>query len=102
MASSTATPTDGLSDVVKWRARAEWFEVEKMLDYRDAEYARTASLESGLRMRLERSAVALAIGEATGLSEGQVVYKLAPADRVRSKAPAVWVGGRGSSLAAQF
>ncbi|MCW2839206.1 MAG: endonuclease [Aeromicrobium sp.] len=73
-----------------------------MLDYRDAEYARTASLESGLRMRLERGAVALAIGEATGLSEGQVVYKLAPADRVRSKAPAVWVGGRGSSLAAQF
>jgi hypothetical protein len=90
MASSTATPTDGLSDVVKWRARAEFFEVEKMLDYRDAEYARTAQLESGLRMKLERSAVALAIGEATGLSEGQVVYKLAAADRVRSKAPAVW------------
>jgi hypothetical protein len=90
MSSSTATPTDGLSDVVRWRARAEFFEVEKMLDYRDAEYARTASLESGLRMKLERSAVALAIGEATGLSEGQVVYKLAAADRVRSKAPAVW------------
>jgi hypothetical protein len=41
-------------------------------------------------MKLERGAIALAIGEATGLSEGQVVHKLAAADRVRQKAPAVW------------
>jgi hypothetical protein len=90
MASSTSTPTDGLHDVTQWRARAEFFEVEKMLDYRDAEYARTAHIESTLRRKIERSAVALTIGEAMGLSEGQVAYKVAAADRVREATPHVW------------
>ncbi|MET0448521.1 MAG: DUF222 domain-containing protein, partial [Aeromicrobium sp.] len=87
---SAATSTNGLSDVVTWRARSEFFEVERMLDYRDAEYARTARLESSMRRKLERSAIALSIGEAMNLSEGQVAYKLAAADRVRSKTPHVW------------
>ncbi|MET0929057.1 MAG: DUF222 domain-containing protein, partial [Aeromicrobium sp.] len=72
------------------RARAEFFEIERMLDYRDAEMVRTASIDSGMRRKLERSAIALAIGEAMNLSEGQVAYKLAAADRVRSKTPHVW------------
>jgi hypothetical protein len=88
--SSTATSTDGLSAVVKERARAEFFEIERMLDYRDAEYARTAHLESSMRRKLERSSLALTIGEAMNLSEGQVAYKLAAADRVREKTPHVW------------
>ncbi|MET0928799.1 MAG: DUF222 domain-containing protein, partial [Aeromicrobium sp.] len=90
MATSEATATDGLSDVVRWRARAEFFEVERMLDYRDAEYARTAQLESSMRRRIERSAIALTIGESMNLSEAQVVHKLAAADRVREKTPQVW------------
>ncbi|MET0928616.1 MAG: DUF222 domain-containing protein [Aeromicrobium sp.] len=90
MATSTATATDGLSDVVQWRVRAEFFEVERMLDYRDVEYARTAQLESPMRRKLERSAITLAIGEAMNLSEARVSYKLAAADRVREKTPQVW------------
>jgi hypothetical protein len=61
-----------------------------MLDFRDAELARTAHVEPAMRRQVERSAIALVIGEAMGLSEGQVAFKLAAADRVREKAPAVW------------
>jgi hypothetical protein len=75
---------------VRWRARAEFFEVEKMLHYRDTEYARTASIESPMRRTMERSAIALTIGEAMNLSEGQVVHKLAAAERIRQHTPHVW------------
>ncbi|MCL8250660.1 hypothetical protein AERO_04625 [Aeromicrobium fastidiosum] len=46
-----------------------------MLDYRDVEIERTAALESPMRRLVERGAIALAIGEAMGLSEGQVVQR---------------------------
>ncbi|WP_157432563.1 hypothetical protein [Aeromicrobium sp. Root472D3] len=46
-----------------------------MLEFRDAEMARTESLESPMRRLVERGAIALAIGEAMGLSEGQVVQR---------------------------
>ena len=90
MASSAAPTTDALSDVVRWRARAEAFEIEAMLDYRDAEMARTAHLEPTLRRRIERSAIAMTIGEAVRMSEAQVYLRLAAADTVREKTPAVW------------
>jgi hypothetical protein len=83
------TPAD-LGDVVAWRARAEWFEVARMLDYRDAEMARTASIESGRLRQVERSSIPLTIAEATHLSEGQVLLRLSAADRVRDQTPAVW------------
>jgi hypothetical protein len=90
MSSSTATATDGLSDVLRQRARAEFVEVETMLEYRRAEHQRTARVEPSMRRALERSAIALAIGEAMNLSEAQVFHRLAAADRVRDKAPTVW------------
>ena len=90
MASSTAPTTDALSDVVRWRARAEAFELEAMLDYRDAEMVRTAHVEPTLRRRIERSAIAMTIGEAVRMSEAQVYLRLAAADTVREKTSAVW------------
>ena len=56
MATRTAPTTDALSDVVRWRARAEFYELEMMLEYRDAEMARTAHVEPPLRRKIERSA----------------------------------------------
>ena len=74
MATTAAPTTDALSDVVRWQARAEFFAIEAMLEFRDAELARTADVEPTLRRRIERSAIALTIGEAMHLSEGQVQY----------------------------
>ncbi|MRJ77529.1 DUF222 domain-containing protein [Aeromicrobium sp. SMF47] len=90
MATSTAPTTDDLSDVVRWQARAEAYAIGRMVDYRDAEMARTALIESSLRRKIERSAIALTIGEATGMSEAQIHLRLSIADRVREKTPLVW------------
>lgn len=90
MATCTAASTDVLTDVVRWRAKAEAWELSAMLDFREAEIARTAQVEPPMRRQLERSAIAMTIGEAMGLSEGQVVNKLAAAERVREKSPHVW------------
>jgi hypothetical protein len=90
MATTTAPTTEDLSDVVKWQAMAEAYAIVRMLDYRDAEMARTALIESSLRRKIERSAIALTIGEATGMSEAQIQLRLSIADRVRSKTPQVW------------
>ncbi|MRK00524.1 DUF222 domain-containing protein [Aeromicrobium sp. S22] len=90
MATSTAPTTEDLSDVVRWQARAEAYAIGRMVDYRDAEMARTALIESSLRRKIERSAIALTIGEATGMSEAQIHLRLSIADRVREKTPQVW------------
>jgi hypothetical protein len=90
MATSAAPTTDALSDVVRWRARVEAYEIQTMLDYRDAEYARTADVQPTLKRRIERSAIVMAIAESTHLSEGQVFLRLSTADTIREKTPAVW------------
>ena len=90
MAITTAATTQRLSDAVRRQAMAEAHTIQAMVDYRDAEMARTALVESFLRRKVERSAIALTIGEATGLSEAQVQLRLSVADRVREKAPRVW------------
>ncbi|MRJ77671.1 DUF222 domain-containing protein [Aeromicrobium sp. SMF47] len=90
MAITTAPTTESLSDAVRRQARAEAHTVQTMLDYRDAEMARTAQIESSLRRKIERSAIALTIGEATGMSEVQIHLRLSIADRVREKTPLVW------------
>ncbi len=90
MATSIAAPIDVLGDVAREQARAEARSVVAMLEYRDAEMARIELLESPMRRLVERGAIALAIGEAMGLSEGQVVHRLAFADRVRDQSPTTW------------
>jgi hypothetical protein len=75
---------------VRLQARAEAHTIQAMLDYRDAELDRTAHVEPTLRRRIERSAIALTIGEAMNLSEAQVWHRLSVADTVRDKTPAVW------------
>ncbi|AWB92200.1 HNH endonuclease signature motif containing protein [Aeromicrobium chenweiae] len=90
MATITAPTTEELSDVVRWQARAEAHTIQAMVDYRDAEMARTALIDSSLRRKIERSAIALTIGEATGMSEAQIQLRLSIADRVREKTPQVW------------
>ena len=90
MATTPAAPIDVLSDVARERARAEAREVEAMLAYRDRELERIALVESPMKRLVERGAVALAIGEAMGFSEGQVQVRLSFADTVRDHSPTTW------------
>ena len=65
-----------------------------MLAYRDAEVARTATVEPAMRRQVERAAISMTIGEATGFSEGQIHHLLSSAQTVRDRAPHVWVAFR--------
>ncbi|MBD8608683.1 HNH endonuclease, partial [Aeromicrobium sp. CFBP 8757] len=76
MATFAPASIDVLGDVAREQARAEARSVVAMLEYRDAEMARIELLESPMRRLVERGAIALSIGEAMGLSEGQVVHRL--------------------------
>ena len=69
---------------------AEARTIRAMLAYRDAEVARIALIEPSLRRKIEQSAIALTIGEATGMSEAQIQLRLSIADRVRDNTPKVW------------
>ena len=91
MATLMLASTDVLTDVVRERARAEAREVVAMLDFRDRELERIALVESPMRRLVERGAVALAIGEAMGFSEGQVQHRLSVADMVRDQSPLTWL-----------
>ena len=62
-----------------------------MLEFRDRELARIGREESPMRRLVERGAIALCIGEALGLSEGQVQLRLSQADRVRDQSPLTWL-----------
>ncbi|KAA1376351.1 HNH endonuclease signature motif containing protein [Aeromicrobium fastidiosum] len=91
MATTAAVPIDVLTDVVRERARAEAREVALMLEFRDRELERIeAEAESPMRRLVERGAIALAIGEAMGFSEGQVQHRLSFADTVRDHSPTTW------------
>ena len=90
MATTAAVAIDVLTDVARERARGEFRELAVMLEFRDAEMERIALVESPMRRLVERGAIALAIGEATGLSEGQVQYRLSFADTVRDQSPTTW------------
>lgn len=87
---ATSTATSVLTDAVRARARAEAAETVAMLGYRDDEMARTAHVEPPMRRLVERSAIALTIGEAMGLSEGQAQHRLSIADTLRDQSPATW------------
>jgi hypothetical protein len=91
MATSTSDPIDVLTDVARQRARGEFRELAAMLEFRDVELERIeAEADSAMRRFVERGAIALAIGEAMGFSEGQVQYRLSFADTVRDQSPATW------------
>jgi hypothetical protein len=91
MSTPTAVPIDVLSDVARQRARGEFRELAAMLEFRDVELERIeAEVESPMRRFVERGAIALAIGEAMGFSEGQVQYRLSFADTVRDQSPTTW------------
>ena len=85
---------EGLTFLGRERARAEAAELVAMLRFRDAELVRTAGIESPMVRLVERSAIALEIGQATGLSEGQVTSRLAAAERLRERAPQTWLAFR--------
>ena len=89
MSSSFPTLRD-LRRVTRERARAEAAEWSAMVGYRDGALARVRRDATPMRQMLERSAVALQIAAETGLSEGQVVNRLAAADRVIEHTPKVW------------
>jgi hypothetical protein len=89
---------EGLASLARERARSEAAELVAMLRFRDAELVRTAAIESRMVRLVERSAIALEIGQAMGLSEGQVTSRLAAAERVRDRAPQTWLAFRRGDL----
>ncbi len=86
--------TGHLTDLAQARARAEARETEGMLQYRAAQNTRIDELERPLQRQLERAAISLSIAHATGMSEGQINYRLAAAERVREHAPQTWLAFR--------
>jgi hypothetical protein len=93
-----AEALDALTARARERARAEASEIVDMLRFRDAELVRTAGIESPMVRLVERSAIALEIGQAVGLSEGQVTTRLASADRLRERTPYTWLAFRDGRL----
>ncbi|MCY7289392.1 MAG: 13E12 repeat family protein, partial [Cryobacterium sp.] len=98
MSTSAASTTGHLTGLRRERARAESDELDAMLRYRDAEMARTEDVRPMLRRQIERSAIALEIGQALGMSEGQVHHRLAAAQRVREHTPFVWIAFRAGRI----
>ena len=80
-----------LADVVRLRARAEADEYRTMLAFHDAECAKAEAAESPLRRQVEKGMVPHTIGQAMGLSEGQVQNRVTMAKRVREEAPQTWL-----------
>ncbi len=93
-----AEALDALTARARERARAEASEIVDMLRFRDAELVRTAGIESPMVRLVERSAIPLEIGQAVGLSEGQVTNRLAAADRLRERTPYTWRAFRDGRL----
>ena len=91
MSLKTVVAEADLADAARLRARAEAVEYGRMLAFHDAECAKADETESSLRRQVEKGMVPLTIGQAMGLSEGQVQVRLAMARRVRSQAPQVWL-----------
>ncbi len=98
MSSIPFSPED-LRRLARDRAAAEQAELAGMVAFRDAEVARIAASDAtSMRKLIERSAIALEIGQAVGLSEGQVFMRLAIADRVIEHAPRVWLAFRAGAV----
>jgi hypothetical protein len=62
-----------------------------MLAFNEAEVAKADAVESPLRRQMEKSLIPLTMGQAMGLSEGQVMGRVAMARRVRDHTPQVWL-----------
>ncbi len=90
MSSKSLVAEADLADAVRWRARAEAAEYSRMLAFHDAEVAAAETDASSLRRQVEISMIPLTIGQAMGLSEGQVAARVAIARRVRDHAPQTW------------
>ena len=102
MTSTAPSPRD-LMGLARDRAMAEAAEWRAMLEFRDAEVARIEAMDvTAMRQHVERSAIAVELGMSLGLSAGQVVQKLATAERLRDLAPLTWWAfGRGRIDAAR-
>ena len=75
-------------------ARAEWEQWNDILTAADRLNERVDQTEEHFHRMVERSAIPLTIGRLVGLSEGQVMSRLAVGDRLRSKAPNTWAAFR--------
>jgi len=81
-----------LAEATCARAQAEAVEWGRMLAFYEMREAAIERVENPrmFQKQAELSMIAMEIGRRTGLSEMQVVYRVAAARRVRDKAPSVW------------
>lgn len=80
----------GLAESTRVLAKAEWVQWNGLLIAADRLNAEVDLVEDHFERMAQRSAIPMVLGRATGLSEGQVTFRVAVADRVRSKAPNTW------------
>ncbi|GAA1725240.1 HNH endonuclease signature motif containing protein [Aeromicrobium alkaliterrae] len=102
MSNGVATVAD-LMGLARDRAMAEAAEWQAMLAFHDAELARIEAMEvSSMRKLVERSGIAVELGQALSMSPGRVSLRLGSADRLRDEAPLTWWAfGRGRIDAAR-
>lgn len=94
MSLKVAASEADLADAARMRARAEAVEYLTILAYHEAECVKADAVDSPLRRQAEKSLIPLCIGQAMGMSEGQVHARVAVAQRVRDRAPQAWLAFR--------
>ena len=90
MSSLLADSSARLTELGRVRARAEAAEDAAMLAMAWQMRAEASRAESSLRRQVELSVIPLTLGQAMGLSEGQVTYRLAAVERVHDQLPDTW------------
>jgi hypothetical protein len=90
----------GLAEATRARARAEAVEWGRMLAFHEMRAVAIERVENPrvFQRQAELSMIALEIARQTGLSEMQVVCRVAAARRVRDKAPLVWAAFQAGRL----
>jgi len=90
----------GLADATRSRARAEAIEWARMLDFHEMREAAIKRVENSrvFQQQAELSMIAFEMARQTGLSEMQVLYRVAAARRVRDRAPGVWAAFQAGRL----
>ncbi len=98
MSSLLAISSAQLTELGRVRARAEAAEDAAMLAMARQMRADASRAESPMRRQVELSVIPLTLGQAMGLSEGQVTYRLAAVERVHDQLPHTWTVYRDGTI----
>ncbi len=98
MSSHLADSSARLTELGRVRARAEAAEDAQMLAMARQMRADAAKAESPMRRQVELSVIPLTLGQAMGLSETQLMNRLAAVERVHDQLPDTWTAYTSGSI----